>query len=316
MSDDIYAVIDRQEDVAKRAKARGGGSDGQKPYNKEEYAAKKKAERDSAYLLIETVAQRISEDPVAFKDYLDVTARFLRYSTNNTLLIFGQMPDAVRLGDFDAWKRRGASVAKGAHAIAILEPGDEYTREDGTIGVSYNVKKVFDECQTSARHLEPRYADTHTLLTALINTAPVAITTVEEMPQEQGHVAYDHKSRKVLVTRGLDGEQLFKAIATELAHAVMAGRSDTYDYKANSTTAQLAAYVVAGRFGVDNSEIMPVLSVASQDGLTPDVHKELVRIHDVSKAISDCMNLALETSKTKDALSEHASPSRGGKDVR
>lgn len=38
----------------------------------------------------------------AFQPYLDVQARFDRYSVSNAVLIAAQCPEATRLADFDA----------------------------------------------------------------------------------------------------------------------------------------------------------------------------------------------------------------------
>ena len=67
------------------------------------------------------------------------------------LLILAQKPDATQLKDFDGWKDAGASIKRQQKGISILEPGEEYEREDGSIGTSYNVKRVFDISQTTAR---------------------------------------------------------------------------------------------------------------------------------------------------------------------
>lgn len=48
------------------------------------------------------------------------------------------MPEATRLADFKTWKDNDLYIKKGESGITILEPGDEYTREDGSVGVSYN----------------------------------------------------------------------------------------------------------------------------------------------------------------------------------
>ena len=41
-------------------------------------------------------------------------------------------------------------VNKGAKSLSILEPV-EYTKNDGSTGIAYNVKKVFDVAQTSGK---------------------------------------------------------------------------------------------------------------------------------------------------------------------
>ena len=64
---------------------------------KEEYAAKKKAERDSLYALADEMAQEVMRDGEAFRGFLDVQARFDRYSATNALLIYAQNDEATRL---------------------------------------------------------------------------------------------------------------------------------------------------------------------------------------------------------------------------
>ncbi|MDR1357772.1 MAG: ssDNA-binding domain-containing protein [Coriobacteriales bacterium] len=319
MNDDIYSVIDQQQE-----KAAGGGTaaaeagSAERPYSKEEYAAKKKAEREEVYARIDKVTEHISEDPVAFKDYLDVMARFPRYSVANTLLIFEQLPEATRVGDFDSWKRRGESVRQGEKAICILEPGDEYTRDDGTIGVSYNVRKVFDERQTSSRHLEPRHPDMRQLLFALIDKSPVNIKTIDGLPEAQGYAHYSHEGKTISVAKGLDGVQLFKALAVELAQAAIAEHDEHYADSPDRETARLAAYVLAGRYGVDNSGLMPVLAVRTRDEteVSPIVREELSRIRDAAKAISERMDKTLDVERGQDAESKARQGNRGDRDAR
>lgn len=93
---------------------------------KEEYAAKKKAERDSLYALADEMAQEVMRDGEAFRGFLDVQARFDRYSATNALLIYAQNDEATRLRDFDGWKERGIYVRKNETGISILEAGDSY----------------------------------------------------------------------------------------------------------------------------------------------------------------------------------------------
>ena len=68
----------------------------------------------------------------------------------NALLIYSQYPQATQLKDFDDWGKDNVKITKGAKSISILEPV-EYTRADGSPGISYNVKKVFDVTQTNGR---------------------------------------------------------------------------------------------------------------------------------------------------------------------
>lgn len=106
--------------------------------------------RPSVYDLADNTAQKVVADGEQFRAFLNVQARFGRYSATNALLIYAQMPTATQLRDFDGWKSSGAFIKKQQKGISILEPGKEYEREDGTIGISYDVKKVFDISQTTA----------------------------------------------------------------------------------------------------------------------------------------------------------------------
>jgi len=312
MADDIYAVIEGQENEGKGAEVSE-----QRPYDKDEYATRKKMERDLAYMSIDEATEKITKDPALFKEYLDVMARFPRYSVANTLLIFEQMPEATRLGSFDAWKSKGASVRKGQHAISILEPGDEYTRDDGTIGVSYNVRPVFDEWQTSARHTEPRHPEIRDLLLALIKDAPVTIKTVDELPLDKGSAVYDHESKTISVVKGLDEPALFKTLATELTHAALASKDEVYNYEANRETASLAGYVLSERYGVDNSGLVPILtSDRMQDGWSKEVRGELSRIRDAAKTISDRIDKTLDATREQNAAPKEKAQNRGDRDAR
>ena len=73
-------------------------------FDKEAWAAKKKAERDEVYALADATAEEVCADGGKFRDYLDVQANFRHYSATNALLILATKPDARRLGDKDFWR--------------------------------------------------------------------------------------------------------------------------------------------------------------------------------------------------------------------
>ena len=82
-------------------------------FNKEEWAAQKKQERESAFAMIDETAQRMANDGGLFQSYLDVQARFDRYSVGNAVLITAQKADATQLSDFKGWKNNGVFIKKG-----------------------------------------------------------------------------------------------------------------------------------------------------------------------------------------------------------
>ena len=194
----------------------------QEEFNKDAWAAKKQAERKDVYLMIDTYAHEMSIDGGLFQGYLDVQARFDLYSVSNAILIAAQCPEATKLADFDTWKADGVYVKRGQDAITILEPGKEYKKDDGSRGVSYNVKKVFDISQTRAEQRPaPAVArDERLLLKALMNNAPCRFSISNKLP-EGINMAYQTQDNTIYVRQGLDAPTIFRGLAQELARAHM-----------------------------------------------------------------------------------------------
>ena len=192
------------------------------PFDKDAWAAKKQQEREGVYLMIDTYVHEMSIDGGLFRAYLDVQARFDLYSVSNAILIAAQCPEATKLADFDHWKESGVYVKRGADAITILEPGKEYEKDDGSTGVSYNVKKVFDISQTSSRQqvVSPVARDERLLLKALMNNAPCRFAISNELP-DGINVAYYDKENTIWVRQGLDAPTIFRGLAQELAYVHM-----------------------------------------------------------------------------------------------
>ena len=159
-------------------------------FDKEAWAAKKKAERDEVYALADATAEEVCADGGKFRDYLDVQANFRHYSATNALLILATKPDARRLGDKDFWRDQGVYIKRQefGRPIKIVESNGEYTRDDGSIGVSYNIKRVYDISQTTSRmRAQPPVShDARALLGALIYKKPVPIQSVDELPDGMG----------------------------------------------------------------------------------------------------------------------------------
>lgn len=60
--------------------------------------------------------------------YLDVAAKFPKYSINNTMLIYAQNPNATMLQSYSDWKVSGRQVESGEKAITLLKA--EFKREE------------------------------------------------------------------------------------------------------------------------------------------------------------------------------------------
>ena len=218
-------------------------------FNKEEWAAQKKQERESAFAMIDETAQRMANDGGLFQSYLDVQARFDRYSVGNAVLITAQKADATQLSDFKGWKNNGVFIKKGESGIVLLEPGEEYTKEDGTVGVSYNSKKVFDVSQTTAKAKDrpAMKRDERLLLKAIIHNAPCPIEISQKLP-ENINAVYRPDDKKIYVRPGLEAGDIFRGISQELAHAHL--DSGAYKRSDHAFTAYCVSYVLCSRYNV------------------------------------------------------------------
>lgn len=219
------------------------------PFDKDAWAAKKQAERESVYEMIDRYATDMSGDGGLFRSYLDVQARFDLYSVSNAILIAAQCPEATKLADFDTWKDSGVYVKRGQDAITILEPGKEYKKDDGSRGVSYNVKKVFDISQTRAgQRPAPTVArDERLLLKALMNNAPCRFAISNELP-EGINVSYYDKDNTIRVRQGLDAPTIFRGLAQELAYVHMT--KGNYPCENPAFVLYSVSYMLCQRHGV------------------------------------------------------------------
>lgn len=272
------------------------GPQGDGSFDKEAWAAKKQAERDQVYSLIDAYVHdmgnlgKLTYDH-AFQTYLDVQARFDRYSVSNAVLIAAQYPEATRLADFDAWKDSGVYVRRGAEAITILEPGKEYTRQgDGSTGVFYDPKKVFDISQTNSpqRAALTVNRDERLLLKALMSNAPCRFQISNELP-EGVNVFYHSNNNVILVRQGLDAATIFRGVAQELAAAHM--NKGGYKCKSPDFVAYSVSYMLCQRNGVSvegfSFEIMP-----EEYGMMEpkEIRAELGVMRDVAGTITADMN--------------------------
>ena len=270
-------------------------------FDKEAWAAKKKAERDEVYALADATAEAVCADGSKFRNYLDVQATFRNYSATNALLILATKPDARRLGDKDFWRDQGVYIKRQefGRPIKIVESNGEYTRDDGSIGVSYNIKRVYDISQTTARTRAPQavFHDARALLNALIYKRPAPVQSVDELPNGMDAV-YDREQNAVFVRRGLSAIDLFCGLSKALAQAELARTGEEYTEENAGFKAQCVSYILGKEFGVD---VTGYAFEAPADFLRTDdpqtIRTELTDIRDTAYDISSRMMRSLEQSK-------------------
>lgn len=268
-----------------------------RPFDKDSYIARRKAERDEAYGIIEDATREIQSSGELFREYLDLQARFDRYSVSNALLIFAQNPEATGpMKTFDEWNKNKVSIEKGEKAFMLLEPGKEYEREDGSKGVNYKVKRVFDLTQTKAYQKTERKVsyDERTLLKALITDAPCRMVISSDMA-ENTNAVYKPDEKTIFVRQGMDGPSIFRALTKELAQAHM-DKGEGYRHGDNYITAYCISYMLCKRYGVPvtgyDFKTMPEKYTNMS---AKEFRAELGKIRDLAGDISRDMNRVMDS---------------------
>lgn len=268
-------------------------------YNPEEWAEKKRAERVAAFELLDTATREMMQDSEKFRDYLNVASRFDRYSVSNMTLIANQMPQALRLADFDTWKDNDVSVKKGEKGITILEPGNEYTREDGTTGFSVNVKKVFDISQTSEaeNYSEPRKVNERVAMKALIASTPYDIRMTNDLPEVMA--LYMPEDKAIYIRQGLEPDDAFRSLANEIAVA----RADKNGISRNDAgfTAYCVSYILCEKYGFDTGNYNFDGIEKHFEGVEPkEARNQLDKVRDIANDISQEMSRNIKEVQIKE----------------
>ena len=196
----------------------------------EEYAAKKKAEKEAIYQLLDNTASEVVQSPEKFKAYLDVQSRMDRYTANNALLMYKQFPQASQIKEFDDWAAEGVKVNKGSKTFIILDPY-EYTKKDGTIGIDFNLKRVLDVSQTNGKRPAAPTAnrDPRKLVAVMLDSAPINIESVSELPYPDMGAFYKNEDQTLYVKRDIgDSVALCQCVAQELGHAELSMNREVF----------------------------------------------------------------------------------------
>lgn len=235
------------------AKKNNHQSEQREQLSPQEWAGKKQLEKEAVYQMIDSTAEEISENPDKLKAFLDLQARMDRYSSANALLIYSQLPEATRLKDFTGWGEDNVRVKKGAKSISILEPV-EYAKNDGSTGISYKVKKMFDVSQTNGKK-QPAPTlnrEPEDVVAVMIDTSPVEVKVIDEMPQPGMGAFYKNEDQTLFIRRGFgDSVKLCQHVAQELAFAQLSMESDSYNRREMGFKAVCVGYMVCKKLGID-----------------------------------------------------------------
>lgn len=192
-----------------------------------------------------------------YKMYLDTQARLDRYSAINTLLIFHQFPNATKLKSFEDWRSDNVKINKGAKSISILEPV-EYVRNDGSSGIAYNVKKMFDVSQTSANSNDSQgfNVSPKEFIVTFLENSGMEVESKNDLPYE-GLIAYfDEHDQKIYLKSGVgDVVLLANHIAREVSLAEFANKDENYERSMYAQKANSVAYMLCKKYGVEIKDL-------------------------------------------------------------
>ena len=218
-----------------------------------------------------------------YEQYLKVMSKFHDYSTNNTILIALQRPDATRVAGFTTWKNEfQRSVKKGEKGIKILAPmffKKEHQEKDVTdsethssenheqeeneeqIITRFKVVNVFDICQTEGKELPRLGVDAlkgdvehyEAFYHSLEKTSPVPMAF--EAIKDASHGYYDLVDKRIAIKAGLSQLQTIKTAIHEIAHATLhADKNSNTDRSTAEVQAESIAYTVCSYYGLDTSD--------------------------------------------------------------
>ena len=218
-------------------------------YSKEEYAAMKKAERDTVWAQVDTRMGEVLADGPALQAFLDFMSQ-CRSSLPNQLLLSSQNADITDARTFQQWKDAGWHIRIGEEGYTAIV-GQVY-ENNGRKASGYNIGKVFDITQTRGRPVPPptRY-EAEELIAASIESSPVPIQISDSLP-DGIQAQYVPKARTIYVRNGMDAGTTLCAIIRECAQADF-HKDYTYNRQAYAAPSYCAAYMVAHRYGLDTA---------------------------------------------------------------
>lgn len=264
--------------------------------SREEYAEKMRKEKEAVYQMADETATEIVANPEKFKAFLDTQSRLDRYSAVNALLIFKQRPDASQLKNFDDWSKENVKIQKGAKSVSILEPV-EYAKRDGTIGISYNVKKVFDISQTNGKKPPAPSVnrDPKALITTMLDSSPVNVEATDELPYPNMAAFYNNEEQTLYVKRDVgDSVAVAQCVAQELGHAQLSINSESYSRADMGFQAVCIGYMLCKKYGVDTqnfaiNRIPDSLSSKEPKDIRFELSKTRNAMADIHSRISDVL---------------------------
>ena len=270
-------------------------------------------------------------------EYLAFSKRFRKYSFNNTVLIFVQKPNATYVAGFNAWKKMGVTVNKGAKAIYIYAPitkkeDDLKPNDDGTDGqemtdktrMYFRAVPVFDISDTNAEEkgIKPQKPEWHDPNTPsevadrifeyaleFCKDKGIKITHDTAKGGEMGWAKGDH----INLSSNISGVNKLATLIHEIAHSLLHFKDSSVffgdEYTLNLTSAQAELQAESVSYTVLKNYDLPVTHQATYLALwkadKDAVIKNMTIIKKVANFIIDGIDMvADDKSKEQQPMNE------------
>ena len=248
-----------------------------------------------------------------YKQFLNVMAKFPRYSVNNTMLIMMQRTDAQLCQSSTGWKQMGRYVKKGEKGISILAPAPykiereqiklddkgrpvfdadgEPVKEKVEVTIrAFKVVKTFDLAQTDGKEL-PMIGPNELvgsidgypkLLQALQEISPVPVSF--ELIDGGAKGYYNLENKSIVIQDGMSEVQTIKTLLHEMAHQKLHDKDTVPEAKditrnGKEVEAESVAYVVCQHYGINTSDYsFSYVAGWSEGKETPELKTSLDKI--------------------------------------
>lgn len=218
-------------------------------------------------------------DSKNYKNYLTTMSKFTSYSTNNTMLIAMQRPDATIVAGYTTWKSLGRQVKKGAKAIKILAPllykrkekdgtdtdGNDKALAEEKVLAGFKIVNVFDISSTQgeplpeiAHKLDGTVEGYSDFMESLKEFSPVPVILQTVEGSANGY--YDQTNKYIAIDKNMSQIMHCKTGIHEVAHAILHDRQNgtekesLSDAETKEVQAESVAFVVSQYYGIDTAD--------------------------------------------------------------
>ena len=282
--------------------------------SKEEFSQMMKDRRDGLYTLAAQQVEKTITSPTSYLHYLNKQSHFHQYTPTNVMLIMAQAPNATEIRSFATWQDNKCSIRRGERGFDILEPGKEYQKDDGSMAIGYDPRRMFDVSQLkkAPTPVPQRQYRTDELVSAMVYKLPLEVHFIEHSTETPA-VTYSDTDKSLIIQKDISEHELLEGLATELCFAQLA---ENYQYDRNGLDfpAKSAAYMLCKKYNIEVRDTSFANEVQQFfDGYeTGDVKNYLAEIKRTFKDVDERMEHGLyaQQQEKQNSRNEHNHESR------